>query len=122
MSPSSGIFTAPRNGIYSFHFSCITDHPTTSTYIDVFISLMLNGVIIGSSEAESNYERPLYTQSLHSTLELKMGDQVWITIKASNGGLGILYEDVDYHFTHFTGYLLQENVANSLKLVNGYSL
>ena len=114
MNTSSGIFTAPRNGIYSFHFSCTTHHPASLLGdVYVFISLILNGNNIGRSETRSNDDDSYYTQSLHSTLELKTGDEVWISIAAIDGGASLY--DSSNHYTHFTGYFLQENVASSLK-------
>ena len=111
---SSGIFTAPRNGIYSFHFSGVSFHSESSSKIDVDVCLILNNMIIGRSLTETNSDNSLYTQSLHSTLELKTGDQVWMSICYISPG-GYLFGS-NVHTTHFTGYLLQENVARNLNL------
>ena len=114
MDPSTGIFLAPRNGIYTFHLAGAVYYPPSTTRIDMFLSLVLNDIDIGRTiTTDTNVDGSWYTHSLHSTLELKAGDQVWISIPSLNGGA--LYDDAN-HYTHFTGYLLQENVASSLKL------
>ena len=116
MDASSGIFTAPRNGVYSFQFSGIVFYPSSAGRIDIFLSLMLNGNQIGRSATDTNDDSSFYTHALQSTLELKMGDQVWINIVNVVSG-SHLYDDVN-HYSHFTGFLLQENVASSLKRYN----
>jgi hypothetical protein len=51
--------------------------------------------------------------TLQSTLNLKSGDQVWMEIHWHSSGAN-LYDDSD-HFTHFTGFMLQEEIAASLQ-------
>ena len=88
MNATSGIFTAPRNGIYSFHFSCLSFHYLSDSMggdTDIEVSLMQNGKEIGRSQTRitisttstlgSKDEFRMYdSKSLHSTLELKKGE------------------------------------------------
>lgn len=111
MNPSTGIFTAPRSGIYSFTFTGLGFYPTSSSQGVLKIALFLNGGEIGRTVTHSHDDSSYYILSLHSTLELKVGDNVWLNIiDVTTGGQ---LHDNDQHFTHFTGHLLQENVASS---------
>ena len=108
MDATSGIFTAPRDGIYSFHFSGVAYYPQSERRSDVVLSLFLNGYAVGSSDTDIGPSTHLsyHTHSLHSTLELKTGDQVWLSIGVLPTG-GFLFDNTS-HYTHFTGHLLQE--------------
>ena len=103
MNAGSGIFTAPKPGIYFFSFSGIG---STKSYTGT--ELYLNGNFIGTgwAETESNYDHPTFT--LQSTLQLNAGDQ--ISLKLTSGGNGYL-DDHGSHYTHFTGWLLQEDLS-----------
>ena len=103
MNAGSGIFTAPKPGIYFFSFSGVG---STKSYIGT--ELYLNGNLIGTgwAETESNYDHPTFT--LQSTLQLNAGDQ--ISLKLTSGGNGYL-DDNGSHYTHFTGWLLQEDLS-----------
>lgn len=109
MDASSGIFTAPRKGIYSFAFTGSGVYPTSSSYDTLRIILVLNSNTVGFGITHTQDDGSYHTISLHSTLELQEGDQVWISIHSTATG-AYLYDD-NGHFTHFTGHLLQENVA-----------
>ena len=102
MNAQSGIFTAPKPGIYFFSFSGIGS-PNSFTRPQLY----LNGNVIGTGLAEDGAsDFPTFT--LQSTLQLNAGDQV--SLKLELGGNGYLF-DQDYHFTHFTGWLLQEDLS-----------
>ena len=97
MNAGSGIFTAPLPGIYFFTFSGRPDNG------DLTVGLYLNGNLIGSGRSIEDYE----TFTLQSTLSLYARDQVSVRISS---GTGSLYDD-SFHFTHFNGWLLQEDLS-----------
>ncbi len=112
MNLTSGIFTAPRPGIYFFSFTGVARlKSSSSVYLDS--DLYLNGKIIGSSWVRENYGpvdqfSPL---TLQSTLNLKKGDQLWVEIWYTSGSSSFLY-DINY-LTHFTGFMLEEEIGAS---------
>ncbi len=121
MNLTSGIFTAPRPGIYFFSFTGQADFPASasSSLVYLGVSLYLNGDYIGLGYVEeantfANQNSPL---TLQSTLNLKKGEQVWVAIYWQSTG-AYLYDDgyhfTHYHFTHFTGFMLEEEIVASL--------
>jgi hypothetical protein len=74
----------------------------------------LNGNLIGRSNVHEN-NGPVDQWSpltLQSTLNLKTGDQLWVTIEYT-GSSSYLYDN-SRHQTHFTGFMLEEEIAASL--------
>ncbi len=74
----------------------------------------MNGGRIGLGYVEegntaANQFSPL---TLQSTLNLKSGDQVWVAI--SYQSTGVYLHDDSRHRTHFTGFMLQEDIVASL--------
>ena len=93
MSLATGVFTAPKSGLYLFIVSGIAAIENTHVYI------FLNDVQFGASYGR--YET--YTYSLQSTLILQTGDRIALKLAT-----GAIFESSGEFFTHFTGILLEE--------------
>ena len=101
MDISSGIFTAPTDGIYRFSFFGAKYSANQST----LIKLRLNQEMIGSAYATEKIEFcPFYIEVI---LQLKLGDRVDLFLEEGN-----CYEVMNVHLTHFTGSRLLGKLAN----------
>jgi hypothetical protein len=114
MDLTSGKFTAPRPGTYFFSFTGDARLESSSP-ANFYSHLYLNGNYIGSSVVYEN-NGPVYQNSplsLQSTLNLKKGDQLWVQIDYSSSS-SYLYDNGNGHYTHFTGFMLEEEIVASL--------
>lgn len=102
---ATGMFTAPRTGRYFFSFSALFNLAGES----LFIALRLNGVAVGNAYGDRSYE----SVSMKSLLELRAGDKIWLALSHRRGSA--MLHDNDSHYTHFTGWLLDEDLSQTVK-------
>ncbi|EFX82517.1 C1q and tumor necrosis factor-related protein 3 isoform, partial [Daphnia pulex] len=112
MDLTSGKFTAPRPGIYFFSFAG-NGGLTSSSTANFYFRLFLNGNLIGSTHVhEMNGPVSKHSpMSFQSTLNLKTGDQVWVQMEYSPA---MYLSDESTHTTHFTGFMLEEEIVAAL--------
>lgn len=103
MNLTSGIFTAPAAGIYFFQFSGVNDYHHTYIWID----LQVNGARVGRAQTNDYLSKipHINTISLSSSLRLAANDRVNLYSNSN----GVIFDDYA-HVTHFTGWLVQEDL------------
>jgi hypothetical protein len=80
----------------------------------MYVSLFKNGSIIANGYSGSTSPGNIFdTYSLQSTVQLQVGEQIWVEITRISAGA---YLDGN-KFTHFTGWLLQEDIFLSLNVI-----
>ncbi|XP_046645616.1 uncharacterized protein LOC124336056 isoform X2 [Daphnia pulicaria] len=113
MDLPSGKFTAPRPGIYFFSFTALVRFPSSFLLVRFGVGLYLNVNRIGLAFVEEYYTADGQNDqvTIQSTLKLKTGDQVWVQIDSMSWGVALT--DYDDQYTHFTGFMLEEEIVAS---------
>jgi hypothetical protein len=112
MDLSTGKFTAPVPGTYFFSFTGHAGFSASSSLLSLGVGLYLNGNYMGWGFVEeyqtfNGQETPL---TLQSTLSLQKGDQIWLEIKFISTGVSLVDNNDIFQGTHFTGYILEEEL------------
>ncbi|XP_046456157.1 complement C1q tumor necrosis factor-related protein 3-like [Daphnia pulex] len=115
MNLTTGKFTVPRSGTYFFSFTALASFPPSVPEVFCLAYLYWNGVKTGSGGVEEANTAYLQSSpfSVHSTLKLKSGDEIWIQINEMSDET-ILYNDAGDLLTQFTGWMLDEEIVASL--------
>lgn len=111
MNLTSGVFTAPKAGIYTFSFSGTAGVNYANSTGQAEVQLNRNGIPVATSHNHVNGV-PAFTHltaPVHATLKLNVGDQ--ITIMFTSGG--IIGNTNGYQWNQFLGSLLEEDLIIS---------
>ncbi len=101
----------------------MAEFPTSSSRVNLHVGLFLNGARIGVGHVEESntVAGQRSTLTLQSMLNMKKGDRVEMFIHDQSPRgyysqlppLAYLYDDLA-GYTHFTGFMLQEEIVASL--------
>ena len=101
MNLTTGVFTAPKNGVYHFYFSGFANRPQNNV-VEIF--LRLNGNHVAMALGDGRNSGDFDTAFLHSTLKMKQEDQVDLYLYG-----GSLRDQAEL-LSHFAGWLDEEEL------------
>jgi len=109
MNLASGVFTAPKAGIYTFSFIALSSATGSgySGYGGVYIQRNGANVAMGYSRIWGATSGTVSTTSIEATLKLNKGDSITIRLHE-----GKFYSNGNIH-TQFTGSLVEEDLVIS---------
>ena len=117
MNKTSGIFTAPRAGTYTFAFAGVmviphTGKPESDNIPYLLVRMILNNNLMIAEGIADDFINGGWdsreTLSFQSTINLQAGDEIFLMYFADLPSIYLSY-------THFSGWLLEENLSQSLK-------
>lgn len=94
-NPSTGVFTAPKSGLYQISCMLRGEHSNKVQYRLMKNNSVYTNGYVGNQDYDS--------QSVSSILDLKKGDRVYIKHRVN--GVQKIYGD---NYSTFSGYFLQE--------------
>ncbi|XP_031429976.2 cerebellin 20 [Clupea harengus] len=99
-STSTGVFTAPRSGVYSLALTVYSDAGSPGATLAACARLRRNGGVL-ASPSEHNMQDQEDSVSVTMAVQLNAGDRVDVLLPA-----GCFLCDSDNHYNTFTGFLL----------------
>lgn len=108
MNLESGKFTTPVTGKYFFSASGTVYLEKSTKWNKADIFLYKNGIKVGTARSDSNNNDYQYeTFVIQSTFRLLKGDQLWLELFFISPGAKLYGR----HSTHFSGFLLEEEMS-----------